>query len=69
MHLTGTMPVNKVHLTRTVYLDENYINGTIYQRNDMGFDNAVCHNLGGQVAMTLVAKKFYHCFLYQLADL
>ena len=56
MHLTGTMPVNKVHLTRTAYLDENYINGTIYQRNDMSVDHAVCHNLGSQVAMTLVDK-------------
>ena len=53
MHHTGTIPVNHVHLTGTGYLDEKYINGTIYHMNDMSVGHAVCHNSGGQVAMML----------------
>ena len=56
MQLTGTISLNKVHLTGTGYLDEKYINGTIYHRNDMSAGHAVCHNSGGQVAMMLVDK-------------
>ena len=52
----GDIPANKVHLTRTVYLDEKYINGTIHHRNDMRIGPAVCHNSGSQVAMPLVGK-------------
>ena len=46
--------MNKVPLPGTGYLDEKYINATIYHKNDMSVDNEVFHNLGGQVAMTLV---------------
>ena len=52
MHLTDTEPVNKMHLisklsvykmhlTGTGHLDERYIIGTIYHKNDMSDGNAV----------------------------
>ena len=54
-----------MHLSGAGYLDEKYINGTIYQRNDMSINHAVRHNSSGQVIIIIItsnlnAKKYQY---------